>query len=269
MRASMAAIVAIATTLAIGGVVGEAAASRAETSGGCEDVNRSAPSASIVHLRLDNQAELAADTVRELMHESARIWQASGVTVRWSIDTTTPATPDAAVPEIEVVATRDLPMTSPISQRRPLAAILFVDGAPATRITAYPREAERLFNYLRSDDRPIAQRPSLVRHQLLGRMLGRAIAHELGHFLFRTADHETVGLMRAVHSADDLIAPFDWSFRVVAPGASTWLRGCPETSASSAARSDRGPSVAGSRDPSDRATRPVFDSRRMNAQPRR
>jgi hypothetical protein len=48
-------------------------------------------------------------------------------------------------------------------------------------------------------------------------LLGRAIAHELGHLLMATTTHGPVGLMRAYWSQDEVrrAHPRDWSF---APG---------------------------------------------------
>ncbi len=46
----------------------------------------------------------------------------------------------------------------------------------------------------------------------LGRMLGRAIAHEVGHYVNRSGVHTRRGLMRATHSVAALtgtsLAPF-------------------------------------------------------------
>lgn len=48
----------------------------------------------------------------------------------------------------------------------------------------------------------------------VGTLLGRAIAHELGHLLLATASHGPVGLMRALWSRDEVRRgqPRDWSF---------------------------------------------------------
>lgn len=45
-------------------------------------------------------------------------------------------------------------------------------------------------------------------------LLGRAIAHEIGHLLLGTADHPTGGLMRALWSQDELrgLKPSHWRF---------------------------------------------------------
>ena len=45
-------------------------------------------------------------------------------------------------------------------------------------------------------------------------LLGRAIAHEIGHLLLRSGDHPRMGLMRAFWSSDELrgIKPAHWEF---------------------------------------------------------
>jgi hypothetical protein len=48
--------------------------------------------------------------------------------------------------------------------------------------------------------------PPLLRQRVIGRMLGRVIAHEVGHYLFRSEQHTRDGLMRARFRSDDLAA---------------------------------------------------------------
>jgi hypothetical protein len=47
-----------------------------------------------------------------------------------------------------------------------------------------------------------------------GELLGRAIAHEIGHLMLGTVDHPRYGLMRATWKADELRRdmPLDWIF---------------------------------------------------------
>ena len=45
-------------------------------------------------------------------------------------------------------------------------------------------------------------------------MLGRALAHEIGHYLLRTPGHSKSGLMRAAQTAADLIRDDRGPFRV-------------------------------------------------------
>src|SRR5262249_57346217 len=47
--------------------------------------------------------------------------------------------------------------------------------------------------------------PAAMAEILLGRALGRALAHEIGHFLLDTREHSTHGLMRAEFTPLDLL----------------------------------------------------------------
>jgi len=47
-----------------------------------------------------------------------------------------------------------------------------------------------------ADRMPIAER-----EMLLARAMGRALAHEIGHYLFGSKTHSARGLMQATHSA--------------------------------------------------------------------
>ena len=49
---------------------------------------------------------------------------------------------------------------------------------------------------------------------LLGRMLGRALAHELGHYLLRSPTHTRSGLMRGDRTVQEFLAPGRLGFEV-------------------------------------------------------
>jgi hypothetical protein len=52
------------------------------------------------------------------------------------------------------------------------------------------------------------------RDLLLGRALGRALAHEIGHYLFRSKAHTKTGLMQAHQRASDFFSPYHNRFQV-------------------------------------------------------
>lgn len=56
--------------------------------------------------------------------------------------------------------------------------------------------------------------PTILRQVVLGRVLGRALAHEIGHFLLRSRGHSQIGLMRANQSIADLAAPERFRFNL-------------------------------------------------------
>ena len=51
----------------------------------------------------------------------------------------------------------------------------------------------------------------------MGTLLGRVVAHEIGHALLLTLTHATDGLMRASIDADDLRPAVEGQFALVAP----------------------------------------------------
>jgi hypothetical protein len=65
--------------------------------------------------------------------------------------------------------------------------------------------------------RPFGERPLALRETLIGQAVGRVLAHELGHYLLRSARHADVGLMRPRYSSADLIAPYLGPFQVSRP----------------------------------------------------
>ena len=54
----------------------------------------------------------------------------------------------------------------------------------------------------------------MIREQVVGRAIGRVIAHEIGHVLLRTTGHAPHGLMRAVQRADELVDPARTRYRL-------------------------------------------------------
>jgi hypothetical protein len=56
-------------------------------------------------------------------------------------------------------------------------------------------------------NRPVASWPAAVREELVGRAIGRVLAHELGHYLIAWRTHTPEGLMRMDFGAASLIGP--------------------------------------------------------------
>jgi Zn-dependent protease with chaperone function len=52
---------------------------------------------------------------------------------------------------------------------------------------------------------------------VLGRVLGRVLAHEIGHYVLRSPRHASGGLMASLQFADDLIALSRHRFMLTAP----------------------------------------------------
>lgn len=86
-----------------------------------------------------------------------------------------------------------------------LGAVRFRAGAPEPTILLFSNTIETLV-----DETPVmhhgTESPPAVRDQMTGRMIGRALAHEIGHVLLRSRGHSPDGLMRAMHRSSDFVA---------------------------------------------------------------
>jgi hypothetical protein len=144
---------------------------------------------------------LASPTLEALaLKEAALIWTAYGV------DIGTPGSPDCG-PDNRVTITVTFD-NGPDRRRTPgsLGSIRFLDGAPEPAIALYPHTIANLVSVAPAGS-VFFEAPGVIRDLVLGRVLGRAMAHEIGHFLLRSQHHSPVGLMRALQPTTDLVDP--------------------------------------------------------------
>src|SRR5262249_27668843 len=88
-----------------------------------------------------------------------------------------------------------------------LGSILFLDDVPQPVIMMYPKAIADLVSDTALSGKREAEWPRLFREVVLGRVFGRALAHELGHYLLHERGHSIAGLMRAAQTGFDLVAP--------------------------------------------------------------
>lgn len=143
-------------------------------------------------IRLAAWDGLAPISSRALRTEAAAIWHRSGIDLHW-------LTSEAADPSLRVLVSPQAVATHGGQAQWTLgellrfddqAAIAVVSIAGAQRIVDQSRQS-RVFDV--GDQRDYR----------LGVVLGRAVAHEVGHFLLRTNTHATSGLMRATINAHE------------------------------------------------------------------
>jgi hypothetical protein len=87
-----------------------------------------------------------------------------------------------------------------------LGSIVFRDEEPQPSITMYQDAIDELVSTVTIAGCRSLQWPSAFHDAIVGRVFGRALAHEIGHFLLRARRHSDVGLMRAPHSVPDLVS---------------------------------------------------------------
>jgi len=85
-----------------------------------------------------------------------------------------------------------------------LGAVRFREGVPEPTILMYARTIDALVTATPQG----GNRGCLpaVHNLMTGRVFGRAMAHEIGHYLLRSRGHAAAGLMRATLRSVDLIA---------------------------------------------------------------
>ena len=150
-----------------------------------------------VHVWLFNQSRIKDDELADVLATANRIWMPYG----FSIETGTAA--DA----IKVVVSGHLmrPDSSPAPV--PLGDTLFTNGHATPYIHLWLGAAERLALGSEMDGRTFTSRSMDERDSILRRILGVALAHELGHYLLDTSIHSSVGLLRETLGIQDLAYP--------------------------------------------------------------
>lgn len=191
-------------------------------------------SASILFLTLDCVAAAQAPTqhlvlafaestlhpavIHAAVAEATDIWAPYGVAVELAAPCG--SAPDDAETLTVAIARSVTPDAEP--WHGTLGVIIFdASGAPHPRMTVY---IDRLMDLISGAPIWLANEqhwPRALRDRVIGRALGRVIAHEIGHFVLRSRDHASSGLMRRVQGADELIAPDRSRFALWRPRSTT------------------------------------------------
>ena len=131
-----------------------------------------------------------SDTARQtLIAESERIWGREGVFLRWHVAGDAVRPPHGAF-RVLVIARTAMP---PSERSWVVGELVRLADARALAIASITG-ARRVLDEARRHSLVHAIPPEDYR---LGLVLGRALAHEIGHYLLDTRTHSTYGLMRA------------------------------------------------------------------------
>jgi hypothetical protein len=177
----------------------------------------------LLHIALAVPATGAVSTpvVHAALVETARIWAPYGVVVDAAPAGSARREPcdsdgDDTILTVALVETRRSAV--PPGWRVALGAITFsADGAPAPLITVFVTDIERFVAGARFGGARPGEWPRRLRDDVLGRALGRVLAHEIGHYVLRSPRHASGGLMAALQLADDLAALSPHRFMLTAP----------------------------------------------------
>jgi len=160
--------------------------------------------------------DIAPGLVSRILAETDRIWRPSGVTFVWRraapvvvpysrASETGPYVPKTV--RLTIGDGRGSGNGNRQNGRLPLGWIVFDDDdVPAQEIyLSHANGVEMLVN-ARGVVGIVEQMPIAQREMLLARAMGRALAHELGHYLLASKAHTAGGLMKPVLTAVELFS---------------------------------------------------------------
>ena len=139
-----------------------------------------------------------------MLAETTMIWKPLGDDMRSSGGDASPE------PRVLHLIVNDDPVVNS-SNADPLGWIRFVAPSEPEPVIYLSRlRARQLLDSVAA----VRTRPSTYRDVLLSRIMGRALAHELGHYLLASTAHSANGLMRGSWPLDVLIANDRGAFRL-------------------------------------------------------
>ena len=151
-----------------------------------------------------------------MLQEVDAIWRTHGVSIVALGPDRTMAPPSADARLTVELARAPRPAPAPGTRER-LGAIVFDhDNVPATTLTIDVAAVTATVTRVRLGGRLFDQWPPAWRDTLVGRALGRVMAHEIGHYLLASRVHTSEGLMRAAFDGDELLRPGRGGFAVPA-----------------------------------------------------
>jgi hypothetical protein len=147
-----------------------------------------------VHMTHGMSNEIARDALRE----ASAIWKLGGVTLDWHASSEPPGGGRS-----NVNVTFDDAPGSVAGQDVPLGWVtLDASGVPEGTIFLSRKNALRLVDTIHE----YRERPLKFKERLIARALGRALAHELGHYLTGSKEHSVSGLMKGRRLADEFFS---------------------------------------------------------------
>jgi hypothetical protein len=191
------------------------------------ELSRQSPSCPIaIEMRAETHVAWGPAEWKLLTDEVDRIWEPYGLTLCW----TQRSNPCAGWGvHLTVVVADDLPPSvKPAHMLEPVVGqIRFDADGPSTDIGLSVKAARWLVAQVSVGDRRLDQWPISTWSGLVPRVLGRALAHEIGHYVLQSRDHTRTGLMTASFRPYEVTyGPTSW-FRLTPDAVAAFHGQCP------------------------------------------
>ena len=157
--------------------------------------------------------------------EVERVWAPYGMTFCWAEG---PRGCEGVEARVRVLIADDLPASAVReTARQPVVGrITFHADAPGSDIVLSVTSARHLVVHATLGGRPISEWPAAIAEHLIPRVMGRALAHEIGHYVLGTREHASRGLMAASFRPDDVTLGSATRFSLPRPGAARMRLEC-------------------------------------------
>ena len=167
-----------------------------------------APPPPPLHIALMLARDVSPSLADKMIAEADAVWRPMGITFAWQmLDPRRPGAP------LTVIVDDDRGGAG--SSR--LGWILFDEhNVPDHVLHVSYANAVSLLEQSRTVVGNVNAMPIAERETYLGRAMGRALAHELGHYLLASKTHTATGLMTAILNAEQLFSPMRNRFDVPA-----------------------------------------------------
>jgi hypothetical protein len=152
-------------------------------------------------------SDISSTMVSRALDETASIWRAAGVEFVWKRGPG-PFTPAA----LTVVIGHNL---RPVREGAlALGWIYFDESTPGQQLYISYANVQQLMRESSGVTGPQDRMPIFEREVLMARAIGRALAHELGHYFLASKEHTKYGLMKAHRTATEFFGPDQRSFKL-------------------------------------------------------
>ena len=148
----------------------------------------------VLNLRLASSETLSPVSRRAMVREAEAIWLAGSVQLRWL-----EGNRDSQAAALRVLVTPKAVSSTADEKYWTIGELLRFDGETAIAVASIAG-ARRI---VEESQRTRLTDQVTEREQRIGVVLGRAIAHEIGHYLLQTNTHASFGLMRATIDASE------------------------------------------------------------------
>lgn len=160
----------------------------------------SVPVSNVLTVAVIPEGSYAPAVVREMAHEVVRIMKRSGLNLEWHIGTVAEQVFTEPRVVVKLLGTCGMETHSAVGKLGPLGWTEVSDGAllPASELAC---------DRIRSSVESVMHHDDQVRgNELLGRAMGRVLAHELFHFVDSTRQHTESGVSQASLTAEELVS---------------------------------------------------------------